>query len=326
MLPNALPPGATDHVPVLAHEVRESLAVRPGQTVVDATFGAGGHAALLARDLQGRGKLIAVDRDPTVRTYFERLERQSRAQMRLLRGDFGESLRSRIPVSELLASKLPVTIELAMCSMLVALLLGLPAGVISATRKGTPLDFTANLVALSGLSVPHFWLGIMLILLFAVRLGWLPASGYASPWEDPLRNLTTLLLPSIVLGTGVAGVMMRHTRSAMMQTLDADYVRTARAKSVPERLVVLKHALRNALIPIITLGAIEFGRLLSGAVLTEQIFNIPGFGKLLVDGVFNRDYAVVQAVVLVSAALYVLLNLLADVLYFVANPRMRSGA
>jgi peptide/nickel transport system permease protein len=245
---------------------------------------------------------------------------------KVLRGDFGESLRSRIPVSELLVSKLPVTIELAVCSMLVALLLGLPAGVISATRKGTPLDFTANLVALSGLSVPHFWLGIMLILLFAVRLGWLPASGYATPWENPLRNLTTLLLPSIVLGTGVAGVMMRHTRSAMMQTLDADYVRTARAKSVPERLVVLKHALRNALIPIITLGAIEFGRLLSGAVLTEQIFNIPGFGKLLVDGVFNRDYAVVQAVVLVSAALYVLLNLLADVLYFVANPRMRGGA
>ena len=244
----------------------------------------------------------------------------------VLRGDFGESLRSRIPVSELLASKLPVTIELAVCSMLVALLLGLPAGIISATRKGTPLDFTANLVALSGLSVPHFWLGIMLILLFAVRLGWLPASGYATPWENPLRNLTTLLLPSIVLGTGVAGVMMRHTRSAMMQTLDADYVRTARAKSVPERLVVLKHALRNALIPIITLGAIEFGRLLSGAVLTEQIFNIPGFGKLLVDGVFNRDYAVVQAVVLVSAALDVLLNLLADVLYFVANPRMRGGA
>jgi peptide/nickel transport system permease protein len=245
---------------------------------------------------------------------------------KVLRGDFGESLRSRIPVSELLASKIPVTIELAVCSMLVALLLGLPAGVISAARRGTPLDFTANLVALSGLSVPHFWLGIMLILLFAVRLGWLPASGYATPWEDPLRNLTTLLLPSIVLGTGVAGVMMRHTRSAMMQTLDADYVRTARAKSVPERLVVLKHALRNALIPIITLGAIEFGRLLSGAVLTEQIFNIPGFGKLLVDGVFNRDYAVVQAVVLVSAALYVLLNLLADVLYFVANPRMRGGA
>jgi len=143
--------------------------------------------------------------------------------------------------------------------------------------------------------------------------------------SEPHQGTTfTILLPSVVLGTGVAGVIMRHTRSAMLQTLGADYVRTARAKSVPERLVVLKHALRNALIPIITLGAIEFGRLLSGAVLTEQVFAIPGFGKLLVDGVFNRDYAVVQAVVLVSASLYVLLNLGADVLYFLANPRLRG--
>jgi len=244
---------------------------------------------------------------------------------RVLRGDLGESLRNRLPVTELLASKLPVTLELAFCSMLVALVIGIPAGVLSAARRGSLTDLTANLVALSGLSVPHFWLGIMLILLFAVRLGWLPASGYVPPWENLPRNLMTILLPSIVLGTGVAGVMMRHTRAAMLQTLGADYVRTARAKSVPERLVILKHALRNALIPVITLGAIEFGRLLSGAVLTEQIFAIPGFGKLLVDGVFNRDYAVVQGVVLVSAGLYVLLNLLADVLYFVANPRLRGG-
>jgi len=244
---------------------------------------------------------------------------------RVLRGDFGESLRNRIPVRDLLASKLPVTIELAVCSMAIGLAIGVPAGILSAARKGTSVDVVANLLALSGLSVPHFWLGIMLILLFAVRLGWLPASGYVPPWEDLRQNLTTILLPSFVLGTGVAGVMMRHTRSAMLQTLGADYVRTARAKSVPERLVVLKHALRNALIPVITLGAIEFGRLLSGAVLTEQIFAIPGFGKLLVDGVFNRDYAVVQAVVLVSAGLYVLLNLGADVLYFLANPRLRGS-
>ena len=242
----------------------------------------------------------------------------------VLRGDFGQSLRNRIPVAELLLSKLPVTAELAVCSMLIALVIGVPAGIVSAARKGTPIDVTANLVALSGLSVPHFWLGIMLILLFAVRLGWLPASGYVPPWENLRLNLTTILLPSFVLGTGVAGVMMRHTRSAMLETLSADYVRTARAKSVPEWLVVTKHALRNALIPVITLGAIEFGRLLSGAVLTEQIFAIPGFGKLLVDGVFNRDYAVVQGVVLVSATLFVLLNLLADVLYFLANPRLRG--
>jgi peptide/nickel transport system permease protein len=245
---------------------------------------------------------------------------------KVLRGDFGESLRNRIPVAELVVSKLPVTVELALCSMLIALLIGLPAGIVSAARKGTPIDLAANLVALSGLSVPHFWLGIMLILLFAVRLGWLPASGYVPPWENLPRNLLTILLPSFVLGTGVAGVMMRHTRSAMLQTLNADYVRTARAKGVSERLVVLKHALRNALIPVITLGAIEFGRLLSGAVLTEQIFAIPGFGKLLVDGVLNRDYAVVQAVVLVSASLYLVLNLLADILYFVVNPRLRGTA
>ena len=242
----------------------------------------------------------------------------------VLRGDFGQSLRNRIPVSELLASKLPVTVELAVCSMLIALVIGVPAGILSATRKGRALDVVANFVALSGLSVPHFWLGIMLILLFAVRLGWLPASGYVPPWENLRLNLTTILLPSVVLGSGVAGVMMRHTRSAMLETLGADYVRTARAKSVPESMVVVKHALRNALIPVITLGAIEFGRLLSGAVLTEQIFAIPGFGKLLVDGVFTRDYAVVQGVVLVSATIFVLLNLLADVLYFLANPRLRA--
>jgi len=245
---------------------------------------------------------------------------------KIITGDFGESMRSRIPVRELLASKLPVTIELAVCSMTIALVIGIPAGVLAATRPGTPIAAAANVLALSGLSVPHFWLGIMLILFFAVRLGWLPASGFVPPWEDLGRNLSTILLPSVVLGTGVAGVMMRHTRGAMRETLGADYVRTARAKSVTERMVVLKHALRNALIPVITLGAIEFGRLLAGAVLTEQIFAIPGFGKLLVDGVFNRDYAVVQGVVLVSAALYVLLNLLGDVLYFLVNPRLRSSA
>ena len=243
---------------------------------------------------------------------------------RVLRGDLGVSLRTKIPVTELIVSKLPVTVELAVFSMLIALAIGIPGGVLSASRHGTVVDVTANAIALSGLSVPHFWLGIMLILLFAVNLGWLPASGYVAPWEDLGKNLTTLLMPAFVLGTGVAGVMMRHTRGAMLQTLSADYVRTARAKSVPERLVVLKHALRNALIPVITLGAIEFGRLLSGAVLTEQIFAIPGFGKMLVDGVFNRDYAVVQGVVLVSAGLFILLNLMADVLYFLVNPRLRG--
>jgi peptide/nickel transport system permease protein len=245
---------------------------------------------------------------------------------RVLRGDFGESMRNKIPVSQLIASKLPVTVELAVCSMAIALIIGIPTGIVAAVRQGKPVAVAANVLALSGLSVPHFWLGIMLILLFAVHLGWLPASGYVAPWEDWRRNLATILLPSFVLGTGVGGIMMRHTRGAMVETLGADYVRTARAKSVAERMVVLKHALRNALIPVVTLGAIEFGRLLSGAVLTEQIFAIPGFGKMLVDGVFNRDYAVVQGVVIVSAALFVLLNLAGDVLCFLVNPRLRGSA
>ncbi len=164
----------------------------------------------------------------------------------------------------------------------------------------------------------------MLIFLFAVTLNWLPASGYVSPWEDWRQSLATTFMPAFVLGNAIAGVIMRHTRSAMLQALQSDYVRTARAKGLSERTVVLKHAMRNALTPVITLGALEFGTLLSGAVLTEQIFTIPGFGKLIVDAVFNRDYAVVQGVVLVTATTYIVLNLLADLGYILVNPRLRA--
>lgn len=242
----------------------------------------------------------------------------------VLQGDFGESIRIQLPVSQLLVEKLPVTIELAVLAMLIALLIGLPAGMISALYNGRWPDYLANVIGLWGLSTPNFWLGIMMILLFSVHLGWLPASGYVSPGEDLLGNLEAMLMPAFVLGTGIAAVMMRHTRSAMLQVLSSDYIRTARAKGLYERMVIGKHALRNAAVPVITLGALEFGQLLSGAVLTEQIFSIPGFGKLIVDAVFNRDYAVVQGVVLCTATAYILLNLLADIAYFLVNPRLRS--
>ena len=242
----------------------------------------------------------------------------------VLQGDLGESMRIKKPVSELVAEKLPVTLQLATMAMAFALLIGIPAGILSAVRKGSGWDVGANVFALWGLSTPNFWLGIMLIFLFSVKLGWLPASGFVSPFEDLRQSLATTVLPAFVLGNAIAAVLMRHMRSAMLQAMSADYVRTARAKGLFERIVVLRHALRNALTPVITLGALEFGTLLSGAVLTEQVFSVPGLGKLIVDAVFNRDYAVVQGVVLVTATVYILLNLLADVLYVLANPRLRA--
>ncbi|CAN7191266.1 ABC transporter permease [Polaromonas sp. LjRoot131] len=239
-------------------------------------------------------------------------------------GDLGESMRIQQPVLDLIKEKLPVTLQLAAMAMVIALLIGIPAGIVSAVGKDSAWDYLANVIALWGLSTPNFWLGILMILVFSVQLGWLPASGYVSPFEDLRANLAAMIMPAFVLGNAIAAVLMRHTRSAMLQVLNADYVRTARAKGLTERRVVLKHALRNALTPIITLGALEFGTLLSGAVLTEQVFSIPGFGKLIVDAVFNRDYAVVQGVVLFTSSVYILLNLLADLAYFVVNPRLRG--
>ncbi|HEY0525668.1 MAG TPA: ABC transporter permease [Stellaceae bacterium] len=242
----------------------------------------------------------------------------------VLHGDLGESIRIKQPVLDLVLEKLPVTAELALFAIVIALVIGIPAGILSAVKNGTVWDYAANVVALWGLSMPNFWLGILLILLFSVELGWLPASGFVSPRENLGDNIRSLIMPAFVLGNAIAAVMMRHTRSAMLQVMAADYIRTARAKGLSERIVVVKHGLRNALIPIVTLGALEFGQLLSGAVLTEQVFTIPGFGKLIVDAVFNRDYAVVQGVVLCTATAYILLNLFADLMYFLVNPRLRG--
>jgi len=239
-----------------------------------------------------------------------------------LQGDLGISLRTQQPVLELIGEKLPVTIQMAFMALIFAILIGIPAGVLSAYKKGTWIDWVANITALSGLSVPNFWLGIMLILLVSVKLGWLPASGYMPLTEDPLQSIRVMIMPAFVLGTAIAATLMRHTRSAMLSVLKSDYVRTARAKGLRERVVLIKHALRNALVPVVTVITLLFGELLAGAVLTEQIFTIPGFGKLVVDAVFNRDYAVVQGIVLCTGIAFIFMNILADAAYRILNPRM----
>jgi len=276
--------------------------------------------------------MAGEERDPEV---IEQIRRQYHLDQPLpvqyvywvkgvLSGDLGESMRIKQPVLSLIREKLPVTIQLASLAIIIALVIGVGAGIVSAVKKDSIWDYVANGFALWGISTPNFWLGIMLIFLFSVKLGWLPASGYVPLSEDWRLSFASMIMPAFVLGNAIAAILMRHTRSAMLQVLESDYVRTARAKGLFERSVILKHAMRNALTPVITLGALEFGTLLSGAVLTEQIFTIPGFGKLIVDAVFNRDYAVVQGVVLVTATTYIALNLLADVAYIMVNPRLRD--
>jgi peptide/nickel transport system permease protein len=240
-----------------------------------------------------------------------------------LRGDLGESIRTRLPVARMVAQKLPITIELACASMLVALSIAIPAGVIAAVRRNTAWDLIASGVSLCGVSVPNFWLGIMMILVVAVRFGWLPASGFVPFTEDPLGNLQRMLMPALVLGTGLSAVLMRQTRNAMIEVLSADYIRTARSKGLAGPAVVLRHALRNGLIPVVTILGLQMGALMGGAVVTEQIFVLPGFGRLIVEAVFTRDYPIVQGVVLITASAYVLINLLVDVSYTVLNPRIR---
>jgi peptide/nickel transport system permease protein len=240
-----------------------------------------------------------------------------------VRGDLGESIRTREPVAATVARKLPITIELAFLSLLVAVAIALPAGVIAAVRRNTVWDLLASGASLCGVSVPNFWLGIMLILLVSVRLGWLPASGFVPLAEDPLGNLKRMLMPALVLGTGLAAVLMRQTRNSMIEVLGADYIRTARSKGLGTKAVVVRHALRNGLIPVVTILGLQMGALMSGAVVTEQIFVVPGFGRLIVEAVFTRDYPLVQGVVLITASSYVLINLLVDVSYSLLNPRIR---
>ncbi|MEU8257105.1 ABC transporter permease [Micromonospora inaquosa] len=242
---------------------------------------------------------------------------------RMAQGDFGVSIRTGTPVSSMLTTALPVTVELSVLAILIAAALGVGAGVLAAVRRGRPAEWLANGLALIGLSVPHFWLGLLAILYLSVATGLFPASGFVPILEDPVDNLHHIVLPAVILGTGLAAIIMRQTRSAMLDSLSSDYVRTAKAKGLRPRAVITRHALRNSLIVVVTVVGLQLGGLISGAVVTEQIFGLPGFGKMTIDAVFQRDYPVIQAVVLLTAAAYIVINLLVDLLYSVIDPRIR---
>jgi peptide/nickel transport system permease protein len=240
-------------------------------------------------------------------------------------GDLGRSARTGLPVAGTIGHALPVTLQLATFAMTIAILIGIGAGVVAAVRRRTAAEWAANSIALLGLSVPNFWLGLMAVLVFAIAYPVLPASGFVSVFDDPVQSFRHLLMPALVLGSALAAVIMRQTRSAMLDALSADYVRTARAKGLDGRRVVLGHALRNSLIVVVTIVGLQLGALISGAVVTEQIFVLPGFGKLTIDAVFTRDYPMVQGVVLVTATAYIGINLIVDLLYSVIDPRIRVG-
>ncbi len=241
----------------------------------------------------------------------------------MLQGDFGHSVKDNRPVLATLLQKLPVTAELTVAALIVAWTIAIPAGILAAWRQRTMSDYGASAAALVGLSIPNFWFGIMLIYLFAVKLHWLPASGFVPIAEDPGRNLRGLIMPAFVLGAVLSAVVMRQLRSSMVEVLSADFVRTARAKGLGAWVVLVRHALRNAVIPVLTVMGIQMGTLLGGAVVTETIFAVPGLGQLAVNSIYTRDYAMLEGVVMFSALAILVINLGVDIVYSLVDPRIK---
>jgi peptide/nickel transport system permease protein len=242
---------------------------------------------------------------------------------RVVQGDLGQSVRDGRSVALTLTQKIPVTAELAVTSLLVAWAIAIPAGALAAWKRRSVVDYAATTVSLAGISIPNFWLGIMLIYLLAVNLRWLPPSGYVEPWVDLGRNLRLMIMPSFVLGTALAALVMRLLRSSMIEVLGSDYIRTARAKGLADATLVVRHAMKNAMIPVATIMGLQLGGLLGGAVITETIFAVPGVGRLAVESILTRDYPMVQGVVLFAAVAVVAVNLLVDVAYALLDPRIR---
>ena len=241
----------------------------------------------------------------------------------VLQGDLGISIRNKIPVLELVIQRLPVTLSLAIISLSISVVVSIGIGILAAVRRNTFWDFGAMTFAVLGVSIPQFWMGIMVILLFSLVLRWLPAVGYVSFIQDPLESIRHLILPSLALGFSLAGYITRMTRSQMLEVLGEDYIRTARAKGLREAVVTYKHAFKNAMIPIVTVIGLNFAYLLGGTVLIEHIFALPGIGRLVLQSIYNRDYPVVQGVILIIALVFVVMNLIVDLTYKFLNPKIR---
>jgi peptide/nickel transport system permease protein len=241
-------------------------------------------------------------------------------------GDFGISLRDRLPIGQVIGARVLPTLELAVLGLVLSLMISIPVGVVSARKPGSLLDSVATVLALSGVAVPHFFLGILLIEAFAVNWHVLPPSGYTPPWEDLGANLRLMVLPALALSTGLTAVQMRHVRSSLIEVLHQEYVLTARSKGLREQSVIIGHALRNALIPLATIVGLETGSLISGTVILETIFSVPGMGRLLIDSITFRDYPTVQAMVLLLALTVLVANLLADLTYGLLDPRVAYGS
>ncbi|EJL20160.1 ABC-type dipeptide/oligopeptide/nickel transport system, permease component [Brevibacillus sp. BC25] len=244
---------------------------------------------------------------------------------KVVTGDLGISITDRVPVADLIMQRLPATVELTIGTFLVAILIAFPAGILAAVRRGTWIDYTSTFTALGGMSIPSFWLAMMMIIFFAVENQWLPSSGYVPFSENPTQNLMAMILPCLATGLRESAVLMRMLRSSLLDVVSMDFIRTAKAKGLNEARTILGHALRNAMVPVVTTSGLMIAGLLGGLVITESIFSIPGFGRLIVESVFKRDYVTVQGAILVSAILVVLVNLIVDILYAVIDPRIKAG-
>jgi peptide/nickel transport system permease protein len=241
----------------------------------------------------------------------------------LFHGNLGNSMVDNTPVTKLIAQRLPATLELTVGAFVVAIIIALPSGILSAARPGTWIDHVCTFISMLGMSIPHFWLGMMMILFFAVKLGLLPASGYVPLTQDPIANMEAMIMPMIATGFRQSAVLMRMVRSSMLDVMNADYIRTAVAKGLSERAVLVGQALRNAMIPVVTTSGLLIASLLGGLVITETIFSIPGFGKLMIDSVFRRDFTTVQGSILIVAVFVIIVNIIVDVLYTFIDPRIK---